>query len=205
MARITLLQRWEELETKIATFKEAQINRFFETNFKPEKLYLCSQIGEIKEFPVIKFNVKYEGVRLPCHYLKRPTTVDVEGLNSYYEEIQNAKPIILVGYKTDYGAEGSEAYDKINGTFAFEPSYLEERAKELKELFAPREGYSPCRYCRKQVPTDSLIEETIIGRGRKTVWNSWKGIYENKACVTKERLKFCSGQCAANEQMSREG
>lgn len=63
----------------------------------------------------------------------------------------------------------------------------------------------PCRYCRKQVPTDSLIEETIIGRGRKTVWNSWKGIYENKACVTKERLKFCSGQCAANEQMSREG
>lgn len=205
MARITLLQHWEELEAKIATFKEGQINRFFETNFKPEKLYICNRIGEIKEFPVLKFNVKYEGIQLPYRYLKTPKTIDVERLKIYYETIQIAKPIILIVYKTDYGAEGAEQYDKINETFVFEPSRLEERAKELKELFAPREGYTPCKYCGKQVQTENMIESTIIGRGRKQVWSSWKGRYESKACVTKEQYKFCSKQCAAYEQMSREG
>lgn len=68
-----------------------------------------------------------------------------------------------------------------------------------------REGNFWCSYCRKQYPITQKVSRTIIGRDRKQVWNSWKGRYEDKACVTQTSMDFCSGQCAGYEQMSREG
>ncbi len=68
-----------------------------------------------------------------------------------------------------------------------------------------REGNFWCGYCRKQFPLAQKVTSNIIGRGRKQVWNSWKGRMEDKACVTTTMMEFCSGTCAGNEQMSREG
>jgi len=62
-----------------------------------------------------------------------------------------------------------------------------------------------CSRCRKEILVSQSITKTIIGRGRKQVYDSWKKKYVNKACVTKESMIFCSDSCYSCEQMSREG
>ena len=52
-----------------------------------------------------------------------------------------------------------------------------------------------CTYCGKEVTPNDIVYRVIFGRSRKN----------GKAVVTKEKLHFCSKECAAYEQMSREG
>ena len=60
--------------------------------------------------------------------------------------------------------------------------------EEYEAMYAPREGYTPCAYCRKQTPNDKLVKRNIYTYG---------GVP-----VTKY---FCSAECAINEQMAHEG
>ena len=123
----------------------------------------------------------------------------------FFERIENSEKILFVEYK-DFGS-GAYRYNEIipEKGIAFNEIDLKEISERRNNLYAPKEGHTACAYCNKQTPNDQLIESRIIGLGRKQVWNSWKSRYENKACVTEEKLKFCSGTCAGNEQMSREG
>lgn len=203
MARKTLLQTWNELDYRAKEIEREKIKSFFSQNYQPSKVYYCSRLGDINECEVIGFLARFPNISRP-YSNKYPTRLQVEDFEKYVKSIETADYKIHVLYQTDLGS-GNLEYSKFSDNWAFHVSELEEKAKENKEKYAPREGYSPCRHCGKQVPTDNLIEETIIGRGRKQVWNSWKGRYDSKAYVTKEPLKFCSKQCAAHEQMSREG
>jgi hypothetical protein len=203
MERKTLLQSWNDLEHRIKEIEREKIKSFFSQNYQPSKVYYCSRLGDINECEVMGFFTRFTNVSRP-YSNRKPTRLQVEEFEKYVKSLETADYKILVLYRTDSGT-GNLEYDKFTGNWAFQPSELEEKAKENKEKYAPREGYSPCQYCGKQVPTESLIKAKIIGRGRRQVWNSWKGRYEDKACITEAYLSFCSDQCATNEQMSREG
>lgn len=63
------------------------------------------------------------------------------------------------------------------------------------DLYAPREGCTPCAYCGKQVPNDKLVKHRII----------FQGLENGKRKIKEQVMNFCSGECAMNEQCSREG
>ncbi len=90
---------------------------------------------------------------------------------------------------------------KIN--LSMEPMLPELERRQYESIL--RDGNFWCSYCKKQFPIAQKVTDNIIGRGRKQVWNSWKGRMEDKACVTTTMMDFCSGTCASHEQMSMEG
>ena len=210
MKKETLSQQWDALMQKLEDIEKSDIDKFFETNYKPEGFFKVEPSGNIKKIEVKDFNIRYciDGKPIFPPFLnkgKKPSSQLVSGLLRYIENIQKCEKRIGVVYK-DFGV-GAYEYEDITKEkgLSFNRTDLELEAEQRREMYAPREGYSPCQYCRKQVPTESMISSIIIGRGRSQVWNSWKGVYESKACVTRERLMFCSSKCAGNEQMSREG
>ena len=174
-------------------------------------IYKCNQVGDIQIFKVESFSISYKnGFRFKPYYAKSPTRKDLEDLMQYFESAKTSDFVVrinILDQHEKYNSHWSTLYHEVNEVkyLAFNEADLINLSVLNKEKYAPREGYAPCCYCGKQILSEKLITKTIIGRGTKKVWNSWKGQYENKASVTQESLKFCSGQCAAHEQMSREG
>lgn len=164
----------------------------------------------IKEIQITGSQLGYivEGRNIyPPYYdkAKRPSKNVIISYLEYIESIKTAQQIAYINYR-DMGSGAFKYIDLINEPhFAFNESDLKEESERLKSIYGPKENHIACGYCGKQTPDEKLVHSTIIGRGRKEVWNSWKSRYENKACVTHEPMKFCSGTCASNEQMSREG
>lgn len=211
MPRITLQQQWDSLyNERLESVKKECLDRFFKENPKPEAVYECNNIGDILKREIVSFDVRplVDGFKVHSPFVptgKSPTTLNVEDLKNYIDCFSIGFTVSIL-YKTTFGTTGMP-YSRSDSdkNLAFNEADLKTLADERRELYAPREGFSPCTYCRKQVPTESMVEHTIIGRDRKQVWNSWKGKYESKACLVTLRMKFCSGVCAGNEQMSREG
>lgn len=90
------------------------------------------------------------------------------------------------------GFDGSYSFDKES----FREKIEHDKA-EYEKFYAPREGYVPCERCGKQVPETEAVKYNLIYRA-----------YDNRAgrqYVAKRMGKFCSGECAMNEQMALEG
>lgn len=87
--------------------------------------------------------------------------------------------------------------DNKNVSFKKDPllKEYEIRKKRYLDLYAPREGCTPCAYCGKQVPNDKLVKHRII----------FQGLVNGKRKLKEQVMNFCSGECAMNEQCSREG
>lgn len=136
---------------------------------------------------------------------KRATDKDILAIKEYFGEIKKCKMFLVyyVKRKDSYSVTSRiiRDIDIDNKKYSFTENGLddeiERKNKEYEEVYKPREGYTACAYCRKQVPNDKLIKKAIIGRG-------WDRI-RHKQIVTREVLSFCSGECAFNEQCSREG
>lgn len=210
MARITLQEQLDILKCKYSEIKERHLNDVLESIEKPKQLFKLGNYGVIKEIELQGFSIGYlENDKLiyaPYIELgKRPSKVLIEYYSEFLDRIEKSEKILYVNYK-DFGS-GAYKYNEIipSKGLAFKEIELKDESERRIEIYAPREGYTACCYCSKQTPNDKLIESTIIGRGRKQVWNSWKNRYEDKSCVTQDKLKFCSGTCAGNEQVSREG
>lgn len=62
-----------------------------------------------------------------------------------------------------------------------------------------------CDRCRKEVTKSSAVMSEITYRDREMKWDSWKKRYVSKAVVKSRIMTFCSGECAAHEQMAMEG
>ena len=79
-----------------------------------------------------------------------------------------------------------------NRTASFSMEEMQPQIDRLQEeydaMYAPREGYSPCAYCKKQTPDDQLIYRDIY-------------LYRGGPA----RMAFCSYECAVYEQMAHEG
>jgi radical SAM protein with 4Fe4S-binding SPASM domain len=149
---------------------------------------------------------------------EKPTKKDIEAINNLRLCFPSySKADIYLHYKYTYGdnnayASGSQKEtDFLKYGFILDHEQALAKAKEITDLRTHEDqllsngDYVRCEKCRKVVLKTQSIKHNIIGRGRKQTWNSWKNRYEDKACVTTTLMTFCSGQCAGNEQMSREG
>lgn len=211
MKKETLQAQWNRLCAEAIQIEESHLNEFFEKHPKAETLFRVDPIGNIKQIEIVGFGICYsiDGRSINKPYLiddsKRPTNKHITQYAEYIDLINKAERRVIVKYK-DTGS-GAYRYNEIKPEqgLAFLQKDLEEESTRRRELYAPREGYEPCAYCRKQAPIENLIQHKIYGRDRKQVWNGWKGRYESKAYVTERYMKFCSAKCAGNEQMSREG
>jgi hypothetical protein len=210
MKKITLTEQLEQIKCREVEIKERHLNTIFESIEKPTQLFKLGNYGVIKEIELQGFSIGYleNGRLIYAPYIesrKKPYKIFIVTYSEFLERIEKAEKILFVNYK-DFGSRAYK-YNEIipSKGLAFNKIDLKDESERQNELYAPKENHTSCSYCRKQTPNDNLIESTIIGRGRKKTWNSWKNRFEDKACITEEKLKFCSGTCAGNEQMSREG
>lgn len=199
-----LIDQWSELRTLIEKKEQEFIDQ---QEGAPTDFYEVTPNGQLNTKPVIKvIHVN------PDQYVnfsgKRPNRDDLRNLQSkYYNLVLDAKYL-----RFRYDAYNSYCLDQVDNIRLFtDKSLAEAKTKEITDRIAEEErllaggDHDRCQRCRKVVPKAQIVNHTIIGRGRKAVFNSWKGRYEDKAVVTQEPMKFCSGDCAGCEQMSREG
>lgn len=197
---------FRKIENEIKEYEESLINFF--ANHENKTIYELSfdkdKYISVK-WDIQKISVFYGHNKNQPKINKRATDKDIKLIKEYFEEIKNTKCVIIyhVKNKDKYGvnSRGISHYDIDNKKYSFTENGLDDeiarKNKEYEEVYKPREGYTACAYCRKQVPNDRLIKKTIIGRG-------WDRI-QQKQVVTREVLSFCSSECAFNEQCSREG
>lgn len=216
MKKLTLTEEFRSIETQIEEYKKKEITKMLPET--PKEIFVIEGY-EIAKRPVVEAVISREGsgtFNQPA-IKKRATRKALQEIKDWFEDFKDSpKRIVLhLKWKEYYGGSTSTVSSGVdiakmekNGYSyteeALKPA-LKEKTDTYNKYYKPRDGHTPCQRCGRQTPSNELIESTIIGRGSKQVFNSWKRRYEHKACVTKERLKFCSPTCAAHEQMSREG
>lgn len=148
---------------------------------------------------------------------KRAQRKDVEKITAYFSFIQKIRDKFELSYfiscKHERGVTlSSVRYSDLTKEDGEYTCYYDKaeaecqrRMERYETYYKPREGYTACTYCQKQVPNNRVVYKTIIGIGLKRVYDSLHGRWINKKVVTTQRLPFCSGECAYNEQCSREG
>lgn len=199
----TLLEKHNHYEQLIAERENEYVKNTF-TN-PPIELYSVSPRGQIRKLSftyLSYYRGKYFG------FNKRPTKVDVELIKEYHESSPELLPEKIFWHWKEGNSSSAIKMTEIKNYFSKEQAEiksLEIIEKHNEELVLLENDHSRCGYCHKVFPNSTMIKSNIIGRGRKQTWNSWKGIYEDKACVTQTVMSFCSRKCAGNEQMSREG
>lgn len=207
MPRITLQQQWDSLHERMLAVKKEHLDEFFKANHKPEAVYECNHIGEVSKKEIVSFDIQpiVAGRRVFYPYLTsgtKPKTVDVEQLERFIDCFSIGFSVLIV-YSTNCGTTGMY-YDRAGREekhLAFNESDLKTLADERRELYATREGYSPCTYCRKQVPTGSMVPHKIIFQNSR--WDIGKGKYVK--FVDQKTNMYCSGQCGVSDQMGHEG
>ena len=89
---------------------------------------------------------------------------------------------------TTTGYKLKDVWDDLNHpNLSFDIDKVVMYRRILEEKYAPKDGHSACDYCRKQVPTQTMIKRHIFSRPRE-----YDGL-------------FCDGACAAYAQMGSEG
>lgn len=134
---------------------------------------------------------------------KRCTKKDIDKLLEFFDRIKKADREIY--YRTEWDGKYGKCSHSVklseidNKNVSFKKDHLlkeyEIRKKRYLDLYAPREGCTPCAYCGKQVPNDKLVKHRII----------LQGLENGKRKIKEQVMNFCSGECAMNEQCSREG
>lgn len=133
---------------------------------------------------------------------RRYTKQNIQDLQKFFDLLKDKETIKKIGYhifiKQDnefgYSSISSYAYfkDIDDKHYSFSKENLEPKIKELdklyKDLYIPREGYTACTYCGKQIPNDKIIYRDIYA-------------YEGM----KKKLPFCSEECAWHQQDANEG
>lgn len=207
--RQTNKQIYDELYRCVQRGVQEQVVKHF-PNGLPDELYKVVPAGRVVTYKVTGALI-YTG-----HYQnQKPTKKDIEAINSFrlsfpeykFEDIVIQYTSVGEKYNSSSGVRANIMYEEFFKTL----DHAQAKADEVKAIADDKAAklatgdYIECKYCRKVVLKSQSVNHNIIGRGRKPVWNSWKNRYEDKACVTQEVHAFCSGQCAGNEQMSREG
>lgn len=199
-----LIDQWNELQTLIEKKEQEFID---EQKGLPTEFYEVTPNGQLNARPVVKV-IHVNSSQYVNFIGKRPSQEDLRKLqNKYYTLVLDEKYL-----RFRYDQYNSFGIDQVDNKRLFiDRSLAEAKAKEITDRIVEEErllaggDHDRCQRCRKVVPKTQIVNHTIIGRGRKAVYNSWKNRYEDKAVVTHEPMKFCSGECAGYEQMSREG
>ena len=195
----------KDLLTKLSKENDISAKQIYEYRKRVSK--------DIEVLNVEKVLISYNGVGLRPKINKRCTKQNIEELKHYFEQIKNSSYRLLyfVNKVSKYGTTSYAVDSKdINGIeYAYTAKELEPAKKaweeEWRKYYAPREGYTACSRCLKQIPNNKIIYRVIFGTGRKQVFDSWIKRFVSKAYVTKENMPFCSEECAHSEQCSMEG
>ncbi len=209
MAKQTNKQIYTALYIQIEAKIKEVINDHY-PNGLPKEFYSVLPKGNIEPY-IIYGAMIYTG-----HYdIEKPTRKDIESINNFrinfpkYEksDIYLKYRMQGNGYTTSGAVKVDDIFKKFHTSLNEAIAESEKRIEKLKseQALLDTGNYIRCQRCTKVVATTESKTSVIIGRGRKQVWNSWKGRMEDKACVTQTSMVFCSGECAAHEQMSREG
>lgn len=199
--KLTVSQHWNQIEDEIEKVRELYLEQYFSDHEKPEYIYKLWGLGSISNLLVTGFSLgQINNWRPPMP--KRLTKVELQKLIDWKNKFIPDESWILVGYKEFYESGGSATgcYRLIEVTpdrnLSFKKDDLLDKQRGMIEKYGPKEGCSPCQRCRKQVLTETLLQRTIIGRSRNN---------RGEAIITNESMAFCSEECAAHEQWSREG
>ncbi len=128
---------------------------------------------------------------------------DLDAIISYWSVLQRAKPDILIRVECleKFGrvqsAVNAKDVDGVKYAWSREAlaPTIEKIQREYEENYAPREGCVACERCGKQVPEAEAVKYELI----------YQGFDQFRVRRVLHRIgTFCSGKCAANEQMSLE-
>ena len=191
-----LIDQWKQIELAIEKKQQAFIDQ---QEGLPTVIFQVQHNGVLKEIPVVKVihlnynqRVYYSG--------KRPTKEEIRMIQGIYYNLVLSKEFIRLQYDNYNSYSMKEIEDNKMMFLVREPA--EKLSKEITDHIAEEErllavgNHERCQRCRKVVPKSQIIVDNIIGRSRNAF---------GKAIVTQTPMKFCGGQCAAHEQMSREG
>lgn len=201
---MTLQKKWDEIKGLIEERTEAFISS---RHNLPTVIYEVTPNGKLIKKPVVKV-IHYNDEQRLYFCGKKPSREDIRRIESIYYNLKFDEKFLRFCYDNC----NSYSMEQINEYRLFlnkEPA--EAKAKEITDRITEENqllaggNHDRCQRCRNVVPKSQIVNHTIIGRSRKSVYNNWKNRYEDKAVVTHEPMKFCSGECAGNEQMSREG
>jgi hypothetical protein len=201
---MTLQKKWDEIKRLIEERTKAFISS---RKGLPTIIYEVTPNGQLIEKPVVKV-IHYNNEQRIYFAGKKPSREDVKRVESIFYNLVLDEKYLRFRYDecNSYNMEQINMYNLF-----LDKSQAEAKCKEITERIAEEErllsggDHDRCQRCKKVVPKSQIVSHTIIGRGRKALFNSWKNRYEDKAVVTQELMNFCSGECAGNEQMSREG
>ena len=131
----------------------------------------------------------------PYFFGKRPSKEKVNEMKNYIQHYPSMEKQVIIAHSYmsgTYKSSGGTAYGNLetDKTIALTADELSPLLEERKEKYAPREGYVPCTYCRKQVPEKDAVEYTVIARQ-----------YTNM----RKTALYCCIDCGAHDQMAHEG
>ncbi len=199
--KVTLLEQWNHYKSIIDTREQKFVDEVLAlSKLIPEKLYYISPNGSIQVKDVSKI---YYSSGKYFSFNKRPTKVDVQLIKDFSEinyefSIDNIQTVYTEIHS--YGkSSGAIKFSELKKFLSLDEAKIKSEevlSKIAEDNLKLQNDHSRCGYCRKVFPNNEMVKDTIIGRGRDSF---------GKACCTKEPMIFCSGNCAGNEQMSREG
>lgn len=190
-----LIDQWNELQTLIEKKEQEFID---EQKGLPTEFYEVTPNGQLYERRVVEV-IHVNNDQYVNFSGKRPNREDLRNLQSkYYNLVLDAKYL-----RFRYDEYNSYSLEQVDNKRLFsDKSLAEAKAKEITDRIAEENrllaggDHDRCQRCRKVVPKTQIVNDTIIGRGRNAY---------GKSIVTQTAMKFCSGECAAHEQWSREG
>lgn len=216
MKKISATQQFRELEQTIDAFIKQTESRLIEELRVPLPgfpLYhcvasprWCKPDEAVEEWTVTGVSILFPGTY--GHARPRVNKIarldNLVALRDYFHALQSAEPDLLIHVDRleKYGRvqRGVRGKDIDGVKYAWTPEDLaptiERYRREYEENYAPREGCVACERCGKQVPADKVVRYKLIYQGRDQ--------YGNRRVMDRVG-SFCSGECAANEQMSLEG
>ena len=206
-------QIFREIESEIQNYEKGIIDSLMtEEEKKATHVYTYKFDREeekyvIEEWDIDEIAIYYEPYVGNCPKInKRASERDIKSIQKYFSDIKEADKeirfFIIKRHKLGKSLYSTNLDDLRNGneyTFTKEAlmPLIEHKNKEWVEYYKPREGYTPCAYCHKQVPNDKIIKREIL-----TIGYDQRLHKQVLVTLTKD---FCSGQCAFNEQCANEG
>lgn len=196
---MTLTEQFRNLEAEADKYLESILEEKTK-NFPSDTSHVYSLSSkvcpEVKKWEVKKMLISpIYPIPLRPRIQKRANRKDVENMAKYLEALRKNPQLLLLfiyckigSYSTSFVYE-RDFIEKKDAAFSIEELQPEiDRRNEIYLAnYAPRPGYTPCRFCNKQIPNDKIIMRHVFGRNFDAT------------------LPFCSNDCAISFQCGLEG
>lgn len=201
--RLSNQQKWDNAKLQLDQLKKDALDKHFNGKQKPNIVYKATPI-DIQE---IEISSIYLYCRNEPSVYGKVTKKDVENLLDWINNFDKCKYSIHFGYSSNhtYGvSSGAYSYETIekDKNLSLNRDELIEIQKELNILYAPKDGYQPCSYCRKQTPIESMVKYKIIFQSSRPCMSSKTGY---KKIIDEKINLYCSKECGVHDQMAHEG